>query len=69
MPKIEKLSQEELIIKISKVKEKLALLEAELEKREEERQHDAIDQMEDYLEQTNVSILSLAAVIKKIMGK
>lgn len=69
MPKIEKLSQEELILKISKVKEKLALLEAELEKREEERQHDAIDQMEDYLEQTNVSILSLAAVIKKIMGK
>lgn len=66
--KISKMSKSELKDQISKAQKSLAKLEAELEKRIEEDQHDAVEHIDDYLEDTNVSILNLADAIKKMLA-
>lgn len=66
--KMSKLSRDEIKDKIAKASAKLELLNQELDKRSEAAQHDAVDQIDEYLEDTNVSILNLAEAIRKIIG-
>ncbi|WND03469.1 hypothetical protein QGN29_03670 [Temperatibacter marinus] len=62
------MSRKKLKSHIKSTQKLLSKLEAELELRQEEVQHETVENMEDYLEETNKSILSLTDAIKKVMG-
>ena len=64
--KIPTYSLKKLRKQVKKTKETLALLEAELKKRQLEQQHDEIEHLEDYMEQANSSILSLGSILSML---
>lgn len=55
--------------RVLKTRELLDELEAELHKREEERQHEEIDDLEEHLDVADSSILSLTGIIKNLLSK
>lgn len=55
--------------RVKKTRELLDDLEAELHKREEERQHDEIDDLQEHMNVADKSILSLTGIIKSVLSK
>ena len=55
--------------RIKKTRELLDDLEAELHKREEERQHEEIDDLQEHMNVADSSILSLTGIIKNLLSK
>lgn len=71
MVKVEKIptySLNKLKKQVKKTRETLALLEAELEERKLENQHDAIDHLEDHLDHAGASLLSLTGLVAMLRG-
>ena len=71
MVKVEKIptySLKKLKKQLKKTREVLALLEAELEERKLENQHEAIDHLEDHLEHAGASLLSLTGLVDILKG-
>lgn len=55
--------------RVKKTRELLDDLEAELHKREEERQHEEIDDLQEHMNVADRSILSLTGIIKSVLSK
>ncbi|NVJ97195.1 MAG: hypothetical protein HWE25_03525 [Alphaproteobacteria bacterium] len=55
--------------RVIKTRELLDDLEAELEKRELERQHDEVDDLEEHLNVADSSILDLTGIIRNFLTK
>lgn len=55
--------------RVEKTRKLLDQLEAELEKRELERQHEQVDDLEEHLNIADSSILNLTGVIKNLLSK
>jgi|GEM_PF-6924130 len=71
MVKVEKIpsySLKKLEKQVKKTRAVLALLEAEIEDRKTESQHEAIDQLEDRLDNAGASLISLAGLMSLLLG-
>lgn len=55
--------------RVKKTRELLDELEAELEQRELERQHDEVDDLEEHMDAADSSILDLTGIIKTFLTK
>lgn len=62
------LSRKSLKEKIAETQALLVELEAEMEKRELDREHKAVDHLDDYIVETDQSILSLISYAKKLIA-
>lgn len=72
MVKIEKIptySLKKLKKQVKKTRKVLALLEAELEERKVENQHEAIDNLEEHLDHAGASLLSIAGLMTLLKGE
>lgn len=62
------LSRKSLKARITETQALLVELEAEMEKRELNREHKAVDQLDDYITETDQSILSLISYARKLIA-
>ena len=66
---LNELPNKKLKKRIQQTRDLLDALEAELESRELERQHDCIDHLDEHLNVADSSILSLTSIIKRIISQ
>ena len=65
---IASLKRKQIKKRIKETQALLLQLEAELEKREQERDHNAVDHIDDYMDDTEQSILSLWGYARKLLA-
>ncbi|MEX0298531.1 MAG: hypothetical protein AB3N28_05640 [Kordiimonas sp.] len=66
---LNELKTKKLKKRIKQTRELLDALEAELESRVLERQHDGVDDLDEHLNVADNSILSLTGIIRSVMSK